>query len=275
MYAQVEKTKENKSRAVANSVTQKKSNVKQDIRFLRNLPQKQRLINKTISRKLAAPILQLAKAIGNYSAVNAGNVRDNGFFNKKIESYDVNDEIRITSNATKKFTAGIKFGKKDHVFGSANGGIQGWILEQNVGGAVIIPGRLWTNVPAKFTTKNTVNKKGDSEYTVTADDLERYAPINKDPKRKALNQVHHNQKNRHVAYSTDPNATNLYDDMFKNSIITYSNSKLKSSKGGTKKYIESVVLKPEIGKTVLDFDYDKNSRSISGRHVGHAVFTLG
>ncbi len=36
MYAQVEKTKENKSRAVANSVGQKKSSVKQGIGFVDN-----------------------------------------------------------------------------------------------------------------------------------------------------------------------------------------------------------------------------------------------
>ena len=36
MYAQVEKPKENKSRAVANSVAQKKSNVKQGFGFVDN-----------------------------------------------------------------------------------------------------------------------------------------------------------------------------------------------------------------------------------------------
>lgn len=38
MYAQVEKSKENRSRAVANSVTQKKSNVKQEFGFVDNRP---------------------------------------------------------------------------------------------------------------------------------------------------------------------------------------------------------------------------------------------
>lgn len=36
MFEQVEKPKENKSRAVANSVTQKKSGVKQDFGFVDN-----------------------------------------------------------------------------------------------------------------------------------------------------------------------------------------------------------------------------------------------
>ena len=39
MYAQVEKTKENKSRAVANSVAQKKSSVKQGFGFVDNRPE--------------------------------------------------------------------------------------------------------------------------------------------------------------------------------------------------------------------------------------------
>ena len=39
MYTQVEKSKENKSRAVANSVTQKKSNVKQGFGFVDNRPE--------------------------------------------------------------------------------------------------------------------------------------------------------------------------------------------------------------------------------------------
>jgi hypothetical protein len=38
MYVQVKKPKENKSRAVANSVTQKKSNVKQSFGFVDNRP---------------------------------------------------------------------------------------------------------------------------------------------------------------------------------------------------------------------------------------------
>ncbi|WP_298774515.1 hypothetical protein [uncultured Shewanella sp.] len=70
MYAQLEKPKENKSRAVANSVAQKKNNVKPDFRFMRNRSsQLSQFTHKTINND---QIMQLAQVVetesGTYTA---------------------------------------------------------------------------------------------------------------------------------------------------------------------------------------------------------------
>ena len=107
-------------------------------------------------------------------------------------------------------------------------------------------------------------------YTVTAHDLYRYAPVNKDPSRKVLDQVYHDSMNRHVAFTNDKSAlAKLHDNAFKTGPVTYIGGNLIA--GGITIPIQ---LNPAIGLSVIDFNYHPNTQSLSGRHVGHAVASL-
>ncbi|MGH1385370.1 DUF4157 domain-containing protein [Kordia sp.] len=225
-------------------------------------------------------IIQRAKHIGQYLAKEDGNVRNAA--HSKIGTYKKGDAIEINSSHMKKFTSGILFGKKEHVYGTVNGAT-GWIVENNIGGwqghlaapaHVNGPAKLWTNQPSRFTSFNTSNNKGNSMYTVTAHDLYRYAPVNKDPSRHALDQVYHDSKNRHVAFTSDGAAlAKLHDPVFRTGPVTYVGGHLIAD-DGTKRISIAVQLAPALGLTVIDFNYDPVTRSISGRHVGHAVASL-
>ena len=225
-------------------------------------------------------IIQRAKYVGEYTAKADGNVRNQK--HNKIGTYKKGDAIQINSSMMKKFTSGIIFGKKEHVYGTVNGHT-GWIVENNIGewqGPLAAPARLggparlWANRPSRFTSFNTANKKGNSMYTVTAHDLYRYAPVNKDPSRGALNQVYHDSMNRHVAFTADGGALNkLHNAAFKTGPVTYEGGHLIAG-NGDKKISIAVQLTPQVGLTVIDFDYHPNTRNISGRHVGHAVASV-
>ena len=225
-------------------------------------------------------IIQRAKHIGQYLAKEDGNVRN--LAHSKIGAYKKGDAIEINSSEMKKFTSGVLFGKKEHVYGTVNGAT-GWIVEGNIGGwqghlaapaHAAGPAKLWTNQPSRFTSFNTSNNKGNSMYTVTAHDLYRYAPVNKDPSRGALDQVYHDSKNRHVAFTSDGAAlAKLHDPVFRTGPVTYVNGHLIAD-DGTKRISIAVQLAPALGLTVIDFNYDPVKRNISGRHVGHAVASL-
>jgi len=135
-----------------------------------------------------------------------------------------------------------------------------------------IPGRLWDNIPAKFTTKNTLNTNGDSSYRVRADYLGRYAPVNT---------VRHPEQvlvtsNRHICY-VDEEATSILTKekkdtghnrilecnfvIEKNVIITVGN--------GNK---ITVSLQPHIGLRTYDFVYSEDKESKFEKiHRGHQI----
>ena len=238
------------------------------------------LSSESMTNNESSKIVQRAKHIGQYVAKEDGNVRNAD--HNKIGPYKKGDAIEINSSMMSKFTSGVIFGKKEHVYGTVNG-VTGWIVEDNIGGwqghlaapaHVAGPAKLWTNQPSRFTSFNTANNKGNSMYTVTAHDLYRYAPVNKDPKRNALDQVYHDSKNRHVAFTSDGAAlAKLHDPVFKTGPVTYANGHLIAD-DGTKRVSIAIRLTPALGLTVIDFNYNPNTRTISGRHVGHAVASL-
>ncbi len=226
-------------------------------------------------------IVQRAKYIGNYFAKNDGNVRNDK--HQKIGNYKKDDVISVNSSKMKGFTTGLLFGSKNHVYGTVND-VSGWIVEDNIGGwkehlpplknRKVQKKKLWNNVPSKFTSKNTVNSKGNSMYTVTSHDLYRYAPVNKDPKRNALDQVYHDSICRHVAFTSDNNALEkLHNPAFKTGEVSYENGKLMAKDEEGKILVEiPIQLAPKVGLTVLDFDYVGGR--LSGRHVGHEIVSV-
>ncbi|SHO56647.1 hypothetical protein [Vibrio quintilis] len=280
MYLQVDKSKENKNRSVANDILHKENNEKRRSGFMYGRILENFSDSNLVKNNHLVKIVQCSKYIGRYTANANGNVRDENTHDK-LASYNVGDEIEVTSTKTSKFSSKIL--SKEHVFGLVNG-VEGWIVEDNIGTWLgnahdIIyqnpPERLWDNIHARFETNNTSNNRGNSKYTVTRDDLYRYAPVNLAPDRNALNQVYHDSKNRHVAYTSDIKVLDkLFGEVFSDGVITYDDQYLIAVDDSGKYEKINISLAPQNGLTVIDFNYNPNTNKISGRHVGHAVTNL-
>jgi len=130
----------------------------------------------------------------------------------------------------------------------------------------------WKNIPVKFETKNTLNGYGNSVYTVTAESVSRYAPINKD---RAPDQV--NTSNECISYVDSATANHLLDEIHnKNAAMQLKSVSADSaiitvSRTGHKEEI-NVSLKPETGLNT--FDFTLIGKTLRQRHIGHEVYKI-
>jgi hypothetical protein len=144
MYAQVEKPKENKNRAVANSVTQKKSNAKQGIGFVDNRPETiaqkklQGVVNNSSQGKQIAQMQSMTNVNGmpmNHNAgiiqrvatVNVTNTTDNydsGWIQAETLSTGVDSGPRAEAQAVANIAGGTWVG--GHMVNDCLGGHGGF-----------------------------------------------------------------------------------------------------------------------------------------------------
>jgi hypothetical protein len=131
--------------------------------------------------------------------------------------------------------------------------------------------KTWDNVPCRFWTQNTVNKRGNSEYRVWSNRLLRHAPINAERK-DAQDQVF-NFKRRAICYLKD--GSTLYNLI----MSTPNDNEIKIDSVANNQIfvnVKGVILpakrRPEEG--LITFDFANHNGDLSGIHVGHAVCKL-
>lgn len=141
----------------------------------------------------------------------------------------------------------------------------------------------WSNHPCVFTTRNTTNDKGDSVYTVTSNQMKRYAPVNAE---RAPEQVH--TGNPSICY-LEPGSKLLkavmqQSDDAKVTVIAVQDDdirikvQLPAGKHGAgtdfeiSNYVGRCSRRPKVGWST--FDFHNNNGVLKGIHVGHGVFTI-
>ncbi|NEO41509.1 MAG: DUF4157 domain-containing protein [Moorea sp. SIOASIH] len=131
----------------------------------------------------------------------------------------------------------------------------------------------WENVPAKFTTDNKMELVANSEYTVSLQGLERYAPINIE---RAPEQVQNKDDDRTVVYFSQEQEFDKKNEMVRkmredendsNTVIMEKFDRTTKSKTGEIRAQKS----PAEGLIVFDAQVLDDGTVKSGSHMGHAV----
>lgn len=131
--------------------------------------------------------------------------------------------------------------------------------------------KTWDNVPCRFWTKNTVNKRGNSEYRVFTNRMIRHAPVNVD-RDGAKDQVF-TFKRRAICY-LDPGSQLLRLIM---RTLDDNQVKIDSVAGDSiwvqvGRVVREASRRPQVG--LATFDFVNNNGDLSGIHVGHQIDKL-
>jgi len=128
--------------------------------------------------------------------------------------------------------------------------------------------KTWLNHPCTFRTKNTVNRMGDSKYTVTHNAVNRFAPINL-----ARGYASPNFSNPSICYIVTGSA--LHDQIMHTGddrLITIEGVHLDIIEVNANGLKGLAQRKPQEGLTT--FDFVNNNGALSHIHVGHQVYDI-
>jgi len=128
--------------------------------------------------------------------------------------------------------------------------------------------KTWLNYPCRFRTKNTVNRRGDSVYTVTHNWVSRYAPINLE-----RGYANPNFGNPSICYIIW--ASKLHDQIMHtgdDSLITIVGVHLDIIEVNANGFRGIAQRKPQEGLTT--FDFVNNNGALSHIHIGHQVYDI-